>query len=308
MYQKSIEEAKKRLFNGELVIFPTETVYGIGGNANNNASVELIYKTKNRPFNNPLICHFANIEEIEKNFILKDKDYELANTFWPGPMTLILEKNKESKISSLLSNQKSFVGCRIPNNETALDLLSKLDFPIAAPSANIATRTSITSIKDLDNNLKNIFYIDGGSSVLGLESTVLKTNTKGCDILRLGSLTVEQIKNKFKDYFIEIINSKMSPGSQKKHYSPNKKIRINALDVNENEALLNFGQNNLTSNIKSLNLSIESDLVEASYNFYNYINILDQTECNTIAVVPIPNHGLGKTINDRLKRASYNDE
>ena len=223
-------------------------------------------------------------------------------------MTLILEKNKESKITSLLSNNQNLVGCRIPNNEIALDLLSKLDFPIAAPSANIATRTSITSIKDLDNNLKNIFYIDGGSSVLGLESTVLKTNTKGCDILRLGSLTVEQIKNKFKDYFIEIINSKISPGSQKKHYSPNKKIRINALDVNENEALLNFGQNNLTSNIKSLNLSIESDLVEASHNFYNYINILDQTECNTIAVVPIPNHGLGKTINDRLKRASYNDE
>ena len=219
MHQKRIEEAKKHLFRGELVIFPTETVYGIGGNANNNASVELIYKTKNRPFNNPLICHFANIEEIEKNFILNDKDYELANTFWPGPMTLILEKNKESKISSLLSNQKSFVGCRIPNNETALDLLSKLDFPIAAPSANIATRTSITSIKDLDNNLKNIFYIDGGSSVLGLESTVLKTNTKGCDILRLGSLTVEQIKNKFKDYFIEIMNSKISPGNQKKHYS-----------------------------------------------------------------------------------------
>ena len=172
----------------------------------------------------------------------------------------------------------------------------------------VGIKNVITNSKDLDNNLKNIFYIDGGSSVLGLESTVLKTNERGCDILRLGSLTVEQINNKFKDYSVKIINSKISPGSQKKHYSPNKKIRINALDVKENEALLNFGQNNLISNIKNLNLSIKSDLVEASHNFYNYINTLDQTECNTIAVVPIPNHGLGKTINDRLKRASHNDE
>ena len=308
MHQKSIEEAKKHLLNGELVIFPTETVYGIGGNAYNEHSVELIYRTKNRPFSNPLICHFATFEEIEKNFVLKDKDYELANAFWPGPMTLILEKNKHSKITSLLSNHQNLVGCRIPNNKIALDLLKNLDFPLAAPSANIATKTSITSIKDLDNNLKNIFYIDGGSSVLGLESTVLKTNEKGCDILRLGSLTVEQIRKKFKDYSIEIINSKISPGSQKKHYSPNKKIRINVLDVKKNEALLNFGKNNLTSNIKSLNLSSKNDLVEASHNFYNFINILDQTECKTIAVAPIPNHGLGKTINDRLKRASYNDE
>ena len=202
MHQKSIEEAKKRLFSGELVIFPTETVYGIGGNANNQKSIELIYKTKNRPINNPLICHFANIGEIEKNFVLKDKDYELANTFWPGPLTLILEKNKQSLISPLLSNNKNHVGCRIPNNEISLSLLSILDFPIAAPSANIATRTSITSIKDLDNKLKEIFYIDGGSSVLGLESTVVQTTKNGCKILRLGSLTIEDIKIKFPKYEI----------------------------------------------------------------------------------------------------------
>ena len=104
MHKKSIEEAKKRLFSGELVIFPTETVYGIGANANNEKSIELIYKTKNRPINNPLICHFANIQEIEKNFILNDKDYELANTFWPGPLTLILKKNNHSKITPIVSN------------------------------------------------------------------------------------------------------------------------------------------------------------------------------------------------------------
>ena len=307
MHEKTIEEAKKRLLEGQLVIFPTETVYGIGGNAINENAIKLIYQVKKRPFDNPLICHFANINEIEKNFTLQEKDYELANTFWPGPLTLILEKNKESKITPLLSNNQNLVGCRIPNNEIAINLLSKIDFPIAAPSANIATKTSVTSIKDLDNNLKKNFYIDGGSSVLGLESTVIQTTKEGCKILRLGSLTIEEIKNKFSNYKIEIIHSKISPGNQLKHYSPNKPVRLNVKNVNKNEALLNFGKNDLISNIKNLNLSIEEDLIEASHNFYNYLNVLDQSNCSGIAVVPIPNNGLGKTINDRLKRAAYYD-
>ena len=254
-----------------------------------------------------MICHFANIEEIEKNFVLNDKDYELANTFWPGPLTLILEKNNYSKISSFVSNNKIDVGCRIPNNDIAQSLLSILDFPIAAPSANVATRTSVTSINDLDKDLREIFHIDGGSSVLGLESTVIKTTYDGCNVLRLGSLTIEEIKIKFPKYNIKVTHSNISPGNQLKHYSPNKPIRINVDDVKKNEVLLNYGKNKLHSKIKNLNLSNEENLVEASHNFYNYLNILDITECSGIAVAPIPNHGLGKTINDRLKRASYKD-
>ena len=305
MQQKTLAEAKKRLFRGELVIFPTETVYGIGANAENDNAIRLIYEVKKRPFDNPIICHFPNICEIEKNFILKDKDFELAETFWPGPLTLILEKKKESKITKLVSNYESLVGCRIPNNKIALDLLTKLDFPIAAPSANITMKTSITSINDLDNQLKNIFYIDGGSSVLGLESTVVQTTNLGCRILRLGSLTIEEIKNKFNNYKIETIDSKLSPGNQLKHYSPNKAIRTNVKNVFENESLLNFGKNNLKSNIQDLNLSIRGNLIEASHNFYHFLNMLDKSKCDRIAVAPIPNDGLGKTINDRLKRAAY---
>ena len=307
MHEKTIVEAKKRLLRGEVVIFPTETVYGIGSNAENEDAVKLIYKVKKRPFHNPLICHFSNIREIEKNFILKEKDIELAQAFWPGPLTLILKKKKESKINTLVSNNQSLVGCRIPNNEIALDLIKELDFPLAAPSANIATKTSITSINDLDNELKNIFCIDGGSSVLGLESTVLQTTKEGCKILRLGSLTIEEIKKKFSEYKMETIESNLSPGNQLKHYSPNKAIRINAENVFDDEALLNFGKNNLKSKIQDLNLSIRADLSEASYNFYNFLNILDKSKCNRIAVAPIPNHGLGKTMNDRLKRAAYED-
>ena len=308
MHQKTIDQAKKRLFNGEPVIFPTETVYGIGANANNQQAVELIYKLKKRPTNNPLICHFANIREIENNFIIKNKDYDLAKKFWPGPLTLILKKNNKSKIVPLVSNNQNLVGCRIPNNKISLSLLSKLNFPIAAPSANIATKTSITSIKDLDNDLKSIFHIDGGSSVLGLESTVIQTTNSGCKILRLGSLTIEEIKNAFPNYLIEVKNAKISPGNQVKHYSPNKPIRINVNFVKKNEVLLNYGNNKLNSNIKNLNLSPKENLLEASHNFYNYINILDMTKSNGIAVAPIPDQGLGKTINDRLRRASHIDE
>ena len=308
MYQKSIEEAKKRLFNGQLVIFPTETVYGIGANANNEEAIKLIYKRKKRPLKNPLICHFANIEEVEKNCVLEKKDYDLAKYFWPGPLTLILEKKTNSKISPLVSNYKNLIGCRIPNNKIAIDLLSSLNFPIAAPSANISTKTSATSIRDLDQNLKKIFHIDGGASVLGLESTVIKTNKNGCKILRLGSLTIENIKNKFSNYVIKIQNSSLSPGNQLKHYSPSKPIRINVNNVNKNEALLNYGKNKLISEIKNMNLSVNEDLIEASHNFYNYLNILDRSDCSSIAVAPIPKNGLGKTINDRLKRASYEND
>ena len=308
MHQKTIDEAKKRLFNGQLVIFPTETVYGIGANANNDQSVKLIYEIKKRPTNNPLICHFANIEEVKKNVILNEKDNELATAFWPGPLTLILEKKKSSHISSLVSNKTDLIGCRIPNNSIALNLLSNLDFPVAAPSANIATRTSITSLNDLDNNLMKVFKIDGGNSVLGLESTVVQSTKNGCKILRLGSLTIEEIKKSFSNYKIEIENSILSPGNQLKHYSPNKPIRINVNAVKQNEVLLNYGKNNLNSIIKNLNLSAEENLIEASHNFYNYLNILDITECNGIAIAPIPDHGLGKTINDRLKRASHKDK
>ena len=306
--KKDIKLAKKTLEEENLVIFPTETVYGLGCNATNTKAIKKIYKLKKRPRNNPLICHFANIEEIKRNFILKEKDYELAKEFWPGPLTLILEKNKNSKISSLVSNNKNLVGCRIPNNEITSNLLSILDFPVAAPSANIATRTSVTSIQDLDSNLKKIFQIDGGASVLGLESTVIQTTNDGCKILRLGSLTIEEIKNKFSNYIIKVESSKVSPGNHLKHYSPNKPIRINVDYVNKHEVLLNYGKNKLISNIKNMNLSINQDLVEASHNFYNYLNILDQSDCNGIAVAPIPEHGLGKTINDRLMRASYKNE
>ena len=304
-----IIEALKILQNGDLVIFPTETVYGLGADATNDNAIKKLYKIKNRPINNPIICHFKSIKDIEINFIINEKAYELANNFWPGPMTLILEKKRTSKISPLISNNQKFVGCRIPKNTIAQQLLKNLDFPIAAPSANISTKLSSTKISHLNNNLKNnVFYIDGGNSFYGLESTVINVTKDKAQILRLGSITYEKIKEIIPNTIISNTElNNLSPGLSKKHYSPNKPIRINIKKVLDGEALLNFGKNTLKSDKIELNLSSNSDLKEASKNLYDYLHILDNANCTGIAVAPIPNENLGKTINDRLIRASSNN-
>jgi len=303
----NIKNAQKILKNGDLVIFPTETVYGLGGNATDENAIKNIYKIKNRPLNNPLICHFKNIENIEKNFFLNDIALKLAKKFWPGPLTLVLEKKDSSAISSKLSNQQKFVGCRIPNHPIALKLLNGISFPIAAPSANISTKLSSTKINHLPKELKdNIFFLDGGKSFYGLESTVINVSNRNPKILRLGSITLEDIKKIIPNIVLENYKtlSTLSPGQQIKHYSPNLPIRINVKSVLKGEGLLNFGTNNLKSEIIELNLSPTENLEEAGNNFYDYLHILDNSKCNGIAVAPVPNHNLGKTINDRLIRAS----
>ena len=306
MTKKTIENAKKVLRSGELVIFPTETVYGLGGNANDKNAVKKIYNIKKRPTNNPIICHFSNLKEIKKNFHLNELEELLAKKLWPGPVTLILKKKNNSKISNLVSNKLSYVGCRIPKNKIALKLLKHLNFPVAAPSANYSERTSVTKFEDLDKNLTNkIFTIKGRQSDLGLESTVIKVRNKNIELLRFGSITPDDILKITKISQIKFINnSKISPGNLKKHYSTKKKIRINVKDVKNDEGLINFGINNLRSKLFNLNLSRKEDLKEASKNLFHFLHRLDQSKCKKIAIAPIPKIGLGLTINDRIKRAS----
>ena len=305
--QKVIKLAKKTLEEGNLIIFPTETVYGLGGDATNIDAIKKIYKLKKRPNSNPLICHFANIKKVEENFQINIIDNLLIKKFWPGPLTLILKKKSSSLINSSLSNNVDLVGCRVPSNKIALKILNAINFPIAAPSANMTTKISSTQFNHLSDNLKsNAFSIDGGKSILGLESTVIQTFNKKIKILRLGSITIEEINIAFPKIEIEIdnFNSKISPGNQIKHYSPNLPIRINVTEVKKNEALINFGVNNLKSDICEYNLSNKGDLKEASKNLFNFLHLIDKCNCSGIAVAPIPNNGLGKTINDRLIRAS----
>ena len=306
MTKNTIENAKKLLRSGELVIFPTETVYGLGGNANDKNAIKRIYNIKKRPANNPIICHFESLEEIKKDFHLSRLEEILAKKLWPGPITLILRKKAKSKISQLVSNKSSYIGCRIPKNKIALQLLKSLNFPVAAPSANLSERTSVTKFEDLDKNLiKKIFIIKGKQSKLGLESTVIKVKKNSIEILRLGSITPNEIlkvANKSKIKFIT--KSKISPGNLKKHYATKKKIRINVKKVNDDEGLINFGNNNLKSKIVNLNLSKNGNLKEASRNLFHFLHKLDQSKCKKIAIAPIPSIDLGLTINDRIKRAS----
>ena len=306
MAKNKIENAKKLLRSGELVIFPTETVYGLGGNANDENAIKRIYNIKKRPVNNPIICHFKSLNEIKKDFYLSELEVLLAKKLWPGPITLILRKKTNSKISQLVSNKSSYIGCRIPKNKIALQLLKSLNFPVAAPSANFSERTSVTKFEDLDKNLvKKIFTIKGEQSKLGLESTVIKVKKNTIEVLRLGSITPNEIlkvANKSKIKFIT--KSKISPGNLKKHYATRKKIRINIKKVNDDEGLINFGNNNLKSKIINLNLSKNGNLKEASRNLFHFLHRLDQSKCKKIAIAPIPNIDLGLTINDRIKRAS----
>ena len=305
MYKSDLKTGKKLLKDGKVVIFPTETVFGLGGDATNPKAIKAIYDLKKRPKSNPLICHFKNISDIKKNFCMNDLEIKFAKLFWPGPLTLILEKTKNSRISNILSKKKNFVGCRIPSNKIALSLLKSLKFPIAAPSANINKKISATQSSDIDLVLKKKVFVIKGKSKLGLESTVIQIKNNKIQILRSGSITEEVIKNKFPN--IKIVkknNCRLSPGHQKKHYSPNLPIRMNIKKVKNDEVLLNFGNNNLTSKIYSLNLSNKGNLIEASRNFFHYLNLLDKIKCKGIAVARIPAKGLGVTINDRLKRAS----
>ena len=305
--QKNIILAKKTLEKGDLVIFPTETVYGLGGDATNKEAIKKIYNLKKRPETNPIICHFRDIEQVNQNFKISKIDSLLINLFWPGALTLILQKKSSSLISSSVSNNSDLVGCRIPNHPIAIELLNNLKFPIAAPSANIATRISSTHYNHISENLrKNSFILKSGSSPLGLESTVLQTFNDKIEILRLGSITIETIIKKIPNIRIEIknIDSTLSPGNQFKHYSPNHPIRLNVKEVRNYECLLNFGKNNLKSKIFAYNLSSKGDLSEASKNFFNFLFLLDNLDCKGIAIAPIPNYDLGRTINDRLMRAS----
>ena len=304
--KNDIKIAVQRLVEGNLVIIPTETVYGIGADATNTDAVKKIFHIKNRPFNNPIICHFESLEKVSEYVELNSSALKIAKAFWPGPLTLILKKRKNSKISPYVSNKLDMVGCRIPNHPMTLKILKTLKRPIAAPSANITTKLSSTNINHMDSMLKEkIFIVNGGSCNYGLESTVVNVKNNKAVILRYGSITEEEIEN-----IISIIDNDafqnlkhLSPGQQNKHYSPNIPMRINVNEVLDGEALLNFGSNNLNSNKIELNLSLSADLKEAARNFFDYLHRLDNIKYKGIAVAPIPLTGLGKTINDRLTRA-----
>ncbi len=305
-----INHAVKILKKGNIIAFPTETVYGLGADAKKNEAILKIFKLKKRPTFNPLICHFKNINEVKKQVVFTKKAKILADKFWPGPLTLILKKRKNGNISNLASSGLDTLACRIPSNKIALKILNEFNGVIAAPSANLSSKLSSTSKKHVVKNFgRKIFIVDGGLTNYGIESTIVDLSKKIPIVLRPGAIKIENIQNIFPN--LRLLNNKKntisSPGQLKKHYCPSIPIRLNVKKVRKNEVLLNFGKNSLHSNIKELNLSENSDLDEAAKKFFEYLHKLDNEKYHSIAVAPIKNTGMGIAINDRLKRAASNE-
>ena len=312
---KDIEKAIAILENNDLVAIPTETVYGLAGNIFSEKAIQKIFATKERPFFNPLIVHIASKDELNKVISqLPKKAALLADAFWPGSMTLILPKNKN--ISALITAGKDTVGVRIPNHPLTLDLLKKLSFPLAAPSANPFNRISPTQPQHVANYFegKIEMVLDGGPCEKGLESTIIGFEGEEPVILRLGALALEDIEKVVGKAMVKNKNeeSPEAPGMLKKHYSPRTKILVSSViekDIEryagEKIGVLSFSKSYTHPSIQHIEiLSKEGNLEEAAPNLYEALHRLDGKKLTLILAEKLPNVGLGKTINDRLHRAS----
>ncbi|MCC3861322.1 L-threonylcarbamoyladenylate synthase [Pseudemcibacter aquimaris] len=303
----SIRSAADLLRDGNIVSFPTETVYGLGADAKNGKAVAKIFAAKNRPDFNPLIVHLPDPSAAENYVHMNDVAKKLASAFWPGPFTMVLPLNEESGISDLITAGLDTVAIRVPANEVAHQLLKEFDGPIAAPSANKSGHISPTTANHVDGEFGDELeiIIDGGPCNKGIESTIIQITDHDVVLLRPGSITPEDIKNKTG---IDVISSltptdnPVAPGQLKSHYAPNAKVRLNATGPNDGEAFLAFGETAHHENM--LNLSPTGDLEEAASNLFSMMRELDDLELKTIAVSPIPQNGLGIAINDRLSRAA----
>ena len=302
----NIKKATNLLNKRDCVAIPTETVYGIAGNAYSDNACKKIFKLKKRPKNNPLIVHYYDLKKLRDDCILNNDFYKLYKKFCPGPITFVLDLKKKSKISKVATNQRNTLAVRFPKHPVTRILLKKLKFPIAAPSANISSRVSaVTSNNVRDDFGKKIKYIlEGGKSSIGIESTIVDLRKKP-KILRLGGLEVKIIQKILKKKITMNINpSKIStPGQLKIHYSPGIPVRLNASKIKKNEAYLLIKRKKINK-ANYYFLSKKGDLREAAKNLYATLRVIRKNNYKSIAVCKIPKKGFGKIIHDRLMRAS----
>ena len=302
----NLKKAKKFIENNNIIGLPTETVYGLAGNAYSNKSIRKIFSLKKRPYYNPLIIHFKNLKKLRKDALTNDSFIKLYKAFCPGPITFILKKNPKSKISSIATAKKNTIAVRFPKHKVARKLLDLLKVPLAAPSANISSKLSPTSSNDVVDEFKNKikFILDGGKSKIGLESTIvdLTTNPK---ILRPGYITPEKISKILRKKIK--INQKgkkiKGPGQLKSHYSPGIPVKIGKKTPKKEDAVIGFGKR-FKIRKNHFNLSNKDNLNEAANNLYRTLRKIKNSGFKSIVVNKIPNKGIGIAINDRLKRAS----
>ena len=300
-------KAKKNLENNNVIGLPTETVYGLAANAYSDKSVEKIFKLKKRPPFNPLIIHFKNLKGLKKDVICNDSFIKLYKAFCPGPITFVLNKNPKSKISKIANAGKKTIAVRVPKHKVARKLLKILDVPLAAPSANISSKLSPTCANDVVDEFGNQvkFILDGGQCKIGLESTIVDLTGKPA-ILRQGIITREEINKILRKKIT--VNQKpktiKGPGQLKLHYSPGIPILMNIIQPKKNEAFITFGKKFKDSK-NHFNLSKNDNLNEAANNLYKMMRKIKKRNFKSIAVCKIPDLGIGRAINDRLRKASY---
>jgi L-threonylcarbamoyladenylate synthase len=303
---KNLSKAIKYLKKKELVGVPTETVYGLAGNAYSSKAVKKIYLLKKRPYKNPLIVHYYNLKQLKKDVKLNDNFFKLYKKFCPGPITFILKKNKNSLLSKIATSNINTIAVRFPKNKTLKKILKSLDFPLAIPSANKSTHISPVSAEDVAQEFHGAIKIilNGGPCKIGLESTVLDLTSKP-KILRPGLITPADISRVLNIKIIIDQSSKIikAPGMLKRHYSPGIPMKLNQTKAKNNEAFIIFGKKYKTGK-NIFNLSYKSNLNEAAKNLYKTLRLIKNKNYKMICVSSIPKTGIGLAINDRLNHAA----
>jgi L-threonylcarbamoyladenylate synthase len=303
-----LDRAAELLRNGQLVAFPTETVYGLGADATNDSAVASIFTAKDRPRFNPLIIHVIDEAAARRLVVLDERAARLARHFWPGPLTLVLPRAADCPVALLASAGLDSLAVRVPAHPLPRALIRALGRPIAAPSANRAGRVSPTTaqhvLDELDGRIAAV--LDGGPCRVGLESTVVDLTAARPMLLRPGGAPVEAI-----EATIGVLDgvggaeaAPRSPGMLASHYAPALPVRLDVRRVQASEALLAFGPRPPRGAKEVRWLSRKGDLAEAAINLFAALRALDRPDFSAIAVMPIPEHGLGLAINDRLRRAA----
>ena len=317
--EAAVAEAARILAGGGLVAFPTETVYALGADATNATAIARLYQAKGRPAFNPLIAHVGDIEAAKRIARFDAQATALAAAFWPGPLTLVLPKTKNCPVADLATAGLETIAIRIPAHPVAREILRAFGHPVVAPSANLSGHVSPTTAAHVRSDLAGRIdlIVDGGPVEVGVESTIV-----GCFeqpmLLRPGGLPRGEIERVLGRALAQppadsdgAAGQPLAPGMLASHYAPRTPVRLNATRIEAGEALLAFGPDAIAgvdAGTAVMNLSERGDLDEAAANLFGYLRALDASGARGIAVMPVPQHGLGEAINDRLRRAAVGRE
>jgi L-threonylcarbamoyladenylate synthase len=313
--EAAVATAARCLADGGLVAFPTETVYGLGADAANPAAIARLYQAKGRPSFNPLIAHVGDLKAGMRIAHFDATATALAEAFWPGPLTLVLPKTRDCAVADLATAGLDTIAVRVPAHPVALAILRAFGGPVVAPSANLSGHVSPTTAEHVHSDLvgRIDLIVDGGAVAVGVESTIV-----GCFdapmLLRPGGLPRGEIERVLGRALVQPpqdtdndSGQPLAPGMLASHYAPRTSVRLNAERIEAGEALLAFGPRpvaGIDASNAVMNLSARGDLHEAAANLFGYLRALDAKGARAIAVMPVPHHGLGEAINDRLRRAA----